>query len=135
MIVYLIVSVISGIVFGILDGLINANPLATRLFEVFKPISKTSVNFVVGMIIDLAYGFILAGLFLLLYQSLPGDTGLIKGVSFGLMGWFFRVVMSVASQWVMFKVPGKALLYSLLAGLGEMLILGILYGLALQPMK
>jgi hypothetical protein len=35
----------------------------------------------------------------------------------------------------MFKVPLKALLYTLLAGLGEMLILGMLYGLALQPAK
>jgi hypothetical protein len=133
MISYIIVSLISGIVFGILDGLMNANPLATRLFEVYKPIAKTSINFVVGMIIDLAYGFILAAIFLLLYSSLPGETGLLKGVSFALMVWFFRVVMSVASQWMMFKVPAKALLYTLLTGLGEMLILGILYGLALNP--
>ena len=54
-----------------------------------------------------------------------------KGISFALMVWFFRVVMSVASQWMMFKVPVKALVYTLLAGLGEMLVLGILYGLAL----
>jgi len=132
---YIIVSVISGILFGILDGLINANPIANKLYEVYKPIAKTSVNFVVGMIIDLAYGFILAALFLLVYSSLPGEVGLVKGVSFALMVWFFRVVMSVASQWMMFKVPLKALLYTLLAGLGEMLILGILYGLALQPAK
>jgi len=132
---YIIVSVISGILFGILDGLINANPYATKLFEVYKPIAKTSVNFVAGMIIDLAYGFILAALFLLLYPSLPGESGFVKGVSFGLIAWFFRVVMSVASQWMMFKVPLEALLYSLLAGLGEMLILGILYGLTLHPAK
>jgi len=132
---YIIVSAISGILFGILDGLINANPIANKLYEVYKPIAKTSVNFVVGMIIDLAYGFILAALFLLVYPSMPGEVGLVKGVSFGLMVWFFRVVMSVASQWMMFKVPMKALLYTLLAGLGEMLILGILYGLALQPAK
>jgi len=132
---YIIVSVISGILFGILDGLINANPYATKLFEVYKPIAKTSVNFVAGMIIDLAYGFILAALFLLLYPSLPGESGFVKGVSFGLMVWFFRVVMSVASQWMMFKVPVEALLYSLLAGLGEMLVLGILYGLTLHPAK
>jgi hypothetical protein len=132
---YIIVSVISGILFGILDGLINANPIANKLFEVYKPIAKTSVNFVAGMIIDLAYGFILAALFQLVYPSLPGEVGLVKGVSFALMVWFFRVVMSVASQWMMFKVPLKALLYTLLAGLGEMLILGILYGLALQPAK
>ena len=131
---YIIVSVTSGILFGILDSLINANPLATRLFEVYKPIAKTSLNFVAGMIIDLAYGFILAALFLLLYPSLPGEVGLVKGVSFALMVWFLRVVMSVASQWMMYKVPLKALGYTLLAGLGEMLILGILYGLTLHPM-
>ena len=132
---YIIVSIISGILFGILDGLINANPMANKLYEVYKPIAKTSINFVAGTIIDIAYGFILAALFLLVYPSLPGEVGLVKGVSFALMAWFFRVVMSVASQWMMFKVPPKALLYTLLAGLGEMLILGILYGLALQPAK
>jgi len=132
---YIIVSVISGILFGILDGLINANPIATRLYEVYKPIARTSINFIAGVIIDLAYGFILAALFLLVYTSLPGEVGFVKGVSFALLVWFFRVVMSVASQWIMYKVPLKALLYTLVAGLGEMLILGILYGLALQPAK
>jgi hypothetical protein len=130
---YIIVSVISGILFGILDGLINANPLATRLFEAYKPIAKTSVNFVAGVIIDLVYGFVLAGLFLLLYNSLPGVAGVVKGVGFGLIVWFLRVVMSVASQWMMWQVPAKALLYTLLAGLGEMLVLGVVYGLALHP--
>ena len=132
---YVTVSVISGILFAVLDGLINANPIASKLFEVYKPIAKTSVNFVAGIIIDLAYGFILAGLFLLLYPSLPGGSGLAKGVGFGLMVWFFRVVMSVASHWMMYNVPLKTLLYTLLAGLGEMLILGIVYGLTLQPAK
>ena len=132
---YIIVSGISGVLFGLLDGLINANPIASKLYEVYKPIAKPSVNFSAGMIIDLAYGFILAALFLLVYPSLLGETGLVKGISFALMVWFFRVVMSVASQWMMFKVPLKALLYTLLAGLGEMLILGILYGLTLHPLK
>jgi hypothetical protein len=113
--------------------LINANPLAIKLFEVYKPIAKTSLNFVAGILIDLAYGFILAALFLLVYPGLPGEVGLAKGVSFALMVWFLRVVMNVASQWMMFKVPLKTLLYTLLAGLGEMLILGMLYGIALHP--
>jgi hypothetical protein len=130
---YILISVISGILFGVLDGLINANPLAIKLFEVYKPIAKTSVNFVAGILIDLAYGFILAALFLLVYPGLPGDSGLVKGVSFALIVWFLRVVMNVASQWMMFEVPLKTLLYTLLAGLGEMLILGLLYGLALRP--
>jgi hypothetical protein len=130
---YIFVSVVSGILFAILDGVINANPLAQRLYEVYKPIARTSINPLVGMVIDLAYGFIMAGVFLLLYNSLPGETGLLKGVSFAVLVWFFRVVMSAASQWVMFRVPAKALLYSLAAGFGEMLLLGVLYGLTLKP--
>lgn len=132
---YIIVSVSSGILFGFLDGFINGNPIANKLFDVYKPIAKTSVNLLAGVIIDLAYGFILATSFLLLFPSLPGEVGFVKGVSFAVMVWFFRVVMNVASQWLMFKVPLKALLYTLLAGLGEMLILGLLYGLTLQPTK
>ncbi len=133
MIAYIVVSVVSGILFGILDGVIHANPLAQRLYEVYKPIARTSINPLAGIVIDLVYGFLLAGVFLLLYRSLPGETGLVKGVSFAFLVWFFRVVMSAASQWVMFNVPVTALLYSLVAGLGEMLLLGVLYGLTLKP--
>jgi Family of unknown function (DUF6789) len=130
---YILISVISGILFGILDGLINANPLAQRLLAVYKPIARTSINPLGGIAIDLVYGFVMAGVFLLLYQSLPGETGLIKGLSFAVLVWFFRVVMSAASQWVMFNVPVETLIYTLVAGLGEMLILGGLYGLTLKP--
>lgn len=133
MIRYLIVSVVSGILFGTLDGLINANPLARRLFSVYRPIARTSVNVPAGIVIDLAYGFIMAAVFLLLYKSLPGGTGWAKGISFALLAWFFRVVMSSASQWMTFNVPAGAVLYTLVAGLGEMFVLGLLYGLVLRP--
>ena len=133
MVRYIIVSAISGVLFGILDAVVNANPLAQRLNAVYKPIARTSINPLAGTVIDLVYGFAMAGVFLLLYQSLPGEIGLIKGVSFALLAWFFRVVMSTASQWVMFSVPVKTLLYSLVTGLVEMLILGVLYGLTLKP--
>ncbi len=133
MIRYIIVSIVSGILFGVLDGAINANPLAQRLYEVYKPIARTSINPIAGIVIDLVYGFIMAGVFLLLYKSLPGETGLVKGASFALLVWFFRVVMYTASQWMMFNVPVEAHLYSLATGLGEMLILGVLYALTLKP--
>src|SRR5512135_3713184 len=125
MIGYIVVSIVSGILFGVLDGVIHANPLAQRLYEIYKPIARTSINPLAGIVIDLVYGFIMAGVFLLLYQSLPGETGLLKGVSFALLAWFFRVVMYTASQWVMFNVTLEAVLYSLVTGLGEMLILGV----------
>ena len=130
---YVIVAVVSGILFAVLDALINANPVAQRLFQVYKPIARTSLNPLAGIAIDLAFGFVMAGAFLLLYESLPGGTGLLRGVSFALIVWFFRVVMSVASQWMMFRVPARTLLYSLVCGLAEMLVLGVLYGLTLSP--
>jgi hypothetical protein len=133
MIRYIIVSIVSGLLFGVMDGLINANALAQRLYSVYKPITKTSLNIPAGVVIDLVYGFAMAGIFLLLYKSLPGDAGLVKGISFALFVWFFRVLMYVASQWMMFNVPTGALFYTLITGLCEMLILGILYGLTLKP--
>src|SRR4030042_5610832 len=121
---YVIISIISGLLFGIMDGIINANPTAVKLFEVFKPIAKTSVNMIAGILIDIAFGFLLAALFILLSPSLPGKAGLVKGVSFALIIWYLRVVMSVVSQWMMYKIPVRTLLYNLLTGLCEMLILG-----------
>ncbi len=130
---YTVVSVVSGLLFGVLDGLIHANPMAQTLYEVYTPIARTSMNPVAGIVIDLGYGFILAGIFLLLTPSLPGGSGIMKGLSFALLVWFFRVVMAVATQWMMFTVPVVTLLYMLITGLGEMLLLGILYGLTLKP--
>ncbi len=130
---YVVVSIASGILFGAMDGLIHGNPWAQRLFEVYRPIAKTSINVPAGVAIDLAYGFVIAGVFLLLYTSLPGEAGWMKGISFAVLVWFFRVVMGVASQWMMFNVPAGALVYSLVTGLGEMLVLGVLYGLTLKP--
>ena len=123
---YIIIRIISGILFGIMDGLINANPLAQRLYEIYKPIAKTAINVPAGIIIDLVYGFVMAGVFLLLYRSLLGETGLLKGISFAFSIWFFRVVMSVISGWMMFNISIGALLYTFITGLGEMLILDIL---------
>ena len=134
MIRYLIVSISSGILFGFLDGAINANPLARELNKVYKPIARNIINIPAGIVIDIAYGFIMAAVFLMIYKSLPGQSGFVKGLSYALLVWFFRVVMSAASNWMMFNVPIKTILYNLLAGLLEMIILGILYGLTLKPL-
>jgi len=40
MIGYIVVSIVSGILFGILDGAIHANPLAQRLYEVYNVFVK-----------------------------------------------------------------------------------------------
>jgi hypothetical protein len=130
---YVIVSIGSGLLFGILDGILNANPLARRLFAVYEPIARTSVNAPAGLLIDLGYGFALAGMFVLLRHCLPGPSGLVKGLSFAAGLWFLRVVMGAASTWMMFRVPAATIAYGVGAGLVEMLALGLLYGLTLAP--
>lgn len=132
MVRFIIVCISGGILFGILDGLINANPLALKLHEVYKPIARNSINLPAGIAIDLVYGFVMAGVFLVLFKSLPGSTGLAKGISFAILVWFFRVAMQTASTWVMFKVPAGTLFYALFTGFVEMLILGLFYGLTLR---
>lgn len=129
---YIVVSTVGGLLLGVLDGLINANPYAQKLFEVYKPIAKSSVNVILGFGIDLLYSFVMAGLFLLLYKSLPGQSAILKGLSFGLIASFFSVVMHVFSQLVMFKVPANALTYMFLTGLIEILLIGLLFGLFLK---
>jgi hypothetical protein len=129
---YILVSIAAGLLFALLDGLINANPLALDLYSVYAPIARPSVNAAAGLAIDLLYGFILAGLFLTLYCSLPGGSGIQKGTSFGLITWFLRVVMQAASAWVIFTVPEITLLYFTVAGLGEMLVLGVFLGVTLK---
>jgi hypothetical protein len=130
---YISFSLISGILFGVMDGLLSGNPLGTRLLAAYKPIARTAINIPAGVLIDLTYGFVMAAIFLLLYPSLPGASGVLKGLSFGLLAWFFRGLMNAASQWVMFKVPASTLLYTALGGLVEMLVIGFLYGLAFRP--
>jgi len=90
MIRYFIVSIIGGVLFGVMDAGISANSYAREVYEVYRPIARTHVNIAAGIMIDLGYGFVMAGLFLLLYSSLPGETGLVKGLSYGALAWFFR---------------------------------------------
>lgn len=130
---YAVVSIISGVLFGFMDGLLNANTLAQKLLAIYKPIARTSINITAGFAIDIAYGFAMAGFFLLLYRSLPGSTGLAKGLFYALMLWFFRVVMHALGQWMTIALSWQAVAYLLVSGILEMAVLGMLYGLALAP--
>ena len=132
MIRFIITAVLTGLLFGIMDGLINGNPYAVKLLECYKPIAKQTINVPVGLVIDLLYGFVISGIYLIILPSLPTEIGIIKGLTYGLGMWFFRVLMGVISNWMMFNVPAKTLFYVLIAGLIEMVILGVLNGLILK---
>lgn len=128
---FLFFSIFGGLLMAFLDALVNANPLAARLYAVYKPIARTRMNIVAAVAIDLIYGLLMGAIFLVLHSSLPGGNDIVKGLSFGVLVWFFRVAMQAASQWVMFDVPLRSVLYTAAAGLGEMLLMGLFYGLIL----
>ncbi len=130
---YILISFFSGLIFAVLDGLINGNPYARKLMICYQPIAKSAINIPLGFIIDILFGFAMCGIFILIYNSLPGEKGVVKGVLYGLMMWFFRVVMSVISTYMTLKVPGKALIYLLISGLFEMMIIGLFYGIMIAP--
>ncbi len=119
------VSVTTGILFVLLDMVLNVNPLARGLLSPYAPIAKSSVNAPLGVLIDIIYGFVLVAVFKLLSESLPGQNSFQKGLSFGIGIWFFRVAMGTASQLVMFNIPSATLAYLLFCGLIEMLVLGL----------
>ena len=125
------VGVAAGVAFAVMDGLINANPLAQQLYAVYRPIARESVNAPLGLTFDLVSGIVMAILFVALAPAL-GAGWVKQGIGFGLVAWFFRVAMGAASQAVMFQVPAAALVYTLLTGLAEMIALGLLYGALLK---
>ncbi len=129
-----LVGLVAGVAFLVLDGALNANPLAQRLYAAYQPIARPGVNALAGSVVDLAYGLILAALFVTLRPSLPGRTTHMKALSFGLMVWFLRVCMRVAGEWVMTTVPAPAHAYTLVTGLVQVLIVtGVIALLLPEP--
>ena len=118
----ILVGLVAGVAFLVLDGVLHANPLAQRLYVAYQPIARQSVSALAGSAIDLAFGMILAGLFSALRASLPGRSSVTKGLSFGLMVWFLRVCMRVAGELVVTVVPAEVHAYTLGAGLVQVLI-------------
>jgi hypothetical protein len=127
---FLFVGLGGGLIFLLLDFLLNVNPLARRLSQPYAPIARAQLPIVPAAAIDLLLGVAMAGVFLLIRPAFPGGTVLGLGIAFGLLAWFFRVLMGALSQWVMFVIPVRTHLYSVAAGLLEMVILGIFFAAA-----
>lgn len=123
----------AGLLFLVLDGLIHANPWAQRLYTAYQPLARARVNALAGSAIDLAYGVALAVLFVRLLPSLPGSNGVTKGLSFGFIVWFLRVVMNVASEWVTKTTPPATHAYVLLTGLVQVVAVTVFLGALLGP--
>lgn len=130
-----VVGLGAGLLFLVLDGVIHANPLAQGLYAVYEPLARPRVNALLGSAIDLTYGVVLAVIFVRLCPSLPGDTGVTKGLSFGLLVWFLRVVMSAAGEWVTKTTPPATHAYVLLTGLVQIAVVSVFLGALLTPRR
>ncbi len=127
MLTYLIAGFAGGVIFVLLDFVLNVNPLAQRLAKPYKPIARKAMPLVAAVLIDVLSSLAMAGIFLLLRPAFPGSTIVGAGLSFGLLAWFFRVLMGSLSNWIMFETPPTTHLYSIAAGLLEMVALGLFY--------
>jgi len=64
----LAVGLAAGLMFAVMDGLINANPTAQRLYAFYRPIVRESVNAPLGVLFDLVSG------------NRDGEAGVSRGV-------------------------------------------------------
>lgn len=130
---FLVVGLTSGILFAFADGVVNQNNLARAMYEYYKTIARPEahISWIIGAF--MLYGFVMTWIFEVLYNSLPGKSGLAKGTSYGIIAWFFRVFMYAITQWLIIAVPPKAIAYIMLAGLAEMLVMGWFYGIFMKP--
>jgi hypothetical protein len=130
---YIIVSLASGLLLAVLDALLNANPLARRLYSSYGPIARKSISIFRGILIDLLFGFILAGFYLLLYKGLPFQPGIARAITFGFIVWVLRSLMNSLSHWTMYEIPAQTHFYAIFAGLLQSLLISIFYSLTLSP--
>ena len=56
----ILVGLMAGVAFLLLDGVLNANPMAQRLYAAYQPIARQSVNALAGSAINLAFGVLLS---------------------------------------------------------------------------
>jgi len=77
-----------------------------------------------GLIFELMNGFMLAVIYAVIHPSLPG-RGWKKGISYGLIVWGLRVVMGAFSTYMMTDMSPILIAITVVTGLIEVLILGI----------
>lgn len=127
------VGLIVGVAFVLLDFAFNANPLAAKALAFYEPIARGQFLMSLGIAADMISGLVLVFFFALLFPALPSSSGILKGLVFGLIVAYLRVVMNTVASYAMFSMPTGAFFYVLVSGILEMTVLGFLAGLLYRP--
>ncbi|MEA2075277.1 MAG: hypothetical protein U9O85_06040 [Euryarchaeota archaeon] len=125
---------VMGILFIIFDMLIaiSTSPIFAPYSDL--PIWKTPPNILAGLFFDLINGFILVAVYVIIYNGIPG-FGWKKGLYYGLIVGLFRVVMMSFSSIVMYNIPLKLVITSLITGYIEIAILCIILAVIYEKLK
>jgi len=127
-------GIITGVLFSLSDMLIaiSTSPIFSPYSDL--PIWKTPPNILAGLIFDLINGFILAVVYTIVYNGIPG-FGWKKGLNYGIFVGLFRVLMSSFSTIVMYSVPLTLVITSLITGYVEIIILCVILAAVYEKLK
>ena len=127
-------SIITGILFLILDMFIGI--LTSPIFSPYSnlPIWKTPPNILAGLVFDLVNGFILVLVYMTIYKGIPG-IGWKKGFFYGIIVGLFRVVMMSFSIIVLYNVPLILVFTNLVTGFIEIVILCVILAVVYEKLK
>ncbi|PIV54515.1 hypothetical protein COY52_11335 [Candidatus Desantisbacteria bacterium CG_4_10_14_0_8_um_filter_48_22] len=128
---FILVSMASGVILGVIDYICNTGSFTEDLKGFSGQLLLSAGKAASGLGINLALGFAMTGIFILLRKSFDG---VIIAMGFALTVWFFRVTMFFIRKWMTFKAPLNDLVYVFIAGMSQMISLGILYELTLKPL-
>jgi hypothetical protein len=95
---------------------------------------KNPPNILAGIIFDLLNGTILLGIFIIIYEGIPGD-GWKKGINYGLIIGLFRVVMMTFSVIAVYNIPLILILIGLITGYIEIIALGLITAIIYEKFK
>jgi hypothetical protein len=123
----IVAGVAASVLFLVLDMMLGAvgGLVAADVFGVpfdQPPGIQAKIKF--GLLFELINGFMLALIYAVIYRCLPGQ-GWHKGISFGLIVWGLRVVMWAFSTYMMTDLPPALIAITVVTGLIEVLILGV----------
>ncbi len=128
---FFMTGLITGFVFLMLDMFIAiaTGPLLSPFSGL--PIWRNPPNIAAGAVFDIINGFILAGIFMVMYKGIPG-SGWRKGANFGIIVGLLRTVMSSFSALVMYATPAEVVMIQLVSGYAEIVILCVILSLVYE---
>lgn len=131
---FLLWSVITGVLFLILDMFVAIASAPVMSDYAGLPIWKVPVDSTAGMVFDLINGVLLVTVYVIIEKCLPGKNW-VKGLNYGVIVGLFRVVMMSFSTYVMYNIPLIIILTNTVAGFFEIILLCVLLVIIGQKLK